>query len=85
MNNNIQSLEQVVDTLQNRGYVESLAWVGDRLRMGGVMLQPNQVKVKGAYEVEESNTSKVYTIVTDAGEQGYLVDLGGKFEKYLLS
>lgn len=85
MNENTQSLEQVVDTLQGKGYVESLAWVGDKLRMGGIMLQPNQVKVRRTYSVEESNTSKVYTMITDAGEQGYLIDLGGKFEKYLLS
>ncbi len=86
MNNNTQSLEQIVGKLQDKGYVESLAWVGNKLRMGGVMLQPNQVKVRSTYSVEESNTSKkVYTMITDAGEQGYLIDLGGKFEKYLLS
>jgi len=85
MDNNTQSLEQVVDALQGKGYVESLAWVGDKLRMGGIMLQPNQVKVRRIYSVEESAASKVYTLITDAGEQGYLVDLSGKFEKYLLS
>ncbi|MEZ4887672.1 MAG: hypothetical protein R3E32_23260 [Chitinophagales bacterium] len=83
--NNIQSLEQVMDNLQSRGYVESLAWVGDKLRMGGIMLNPNQVKVIGTYDIEENSFSKVFALTTDAGEQGYLIDLGGKFEKYLLS
>ncbi len=81
--NETQSLEQIVGNLQGRGYVESLAWVGNRLRMGGVTLTPNQVKINASYEVEEANTSKVYALITDAGEQGYLIDLGGKFEQFL--
>lgn len=81
--NETQSLEQIVGNLQGSGYVESLAWVGNRLRMGGVMLTPNQVRINASYDVEEANTSKVYALITDAGEQGYLIDLGGKFEQFL--
>lgn len=86
MDSNTKTLEQVMGTLESKGYIESLAWVGDKIRMGGVMLNPNQVKVRGSYYVEEEeNYTKVFALRTDAGEQGYLIDLGGKFEKYLLS
>ena len=81
--NNVQSLKQVVNGLQSRGYVESLAWVGNHFRMGSEVLNPEQVRINASYEVEEASTSKVYALITDAGEQGYLIDLGGKFEQYL--
>ncbi|MGB1242267.1 MAG: hypothetical protein ACPG49_07090, partial [Chitinophagales bacterium] len=75
---NVQSLEQIMDSLESRGYVESLAWIGDKLRMGGITLNPNQVKIIGSYEIEEEESfSKVFALTTDAGEQGYLIDLGG--------
>lgn len=83
--NQTKSLKEVMDSLESRGYVESLAWIGDKLRMGGVTLNPNQVKVSSSYDIEEESFSKVFALTTDAGEQGYLIDLGGKFEKYLLS
>ncbi len=83
---NIKSLEQIMDTLESRGYIESLAWVGDKLRMGGILLNPEQVKISESYDIEEKESfSKVFALRTDAGERGYLIDLGGKFEKYLLS
>ena len=53
--------------------------------MGNSTLSPNQIKINGAYTPEELKQSKVFALVTKSGEQGYLIDITGKFEQYVNS